>query len=383
MAAQAALLLLAYAFLAASLLLAWAAGPTRPPPRLPPAPPEAKLPRVSIIVPARDEAHNLPRLLDSLLALDYPDFEVLVADGGSADATREVARAYAARDARVRLLEEPPLPQGWIGKSWACWSARAVASGERLLFTDADTEHEPDSLRRAVAHAERERAALLTGLTRQELRTLWERVAMPPVFTLIHAAAGGPGPERIRDPDLAIANGQYLLFDAAAYDALGGHAAVRGSVVEDLALARLAARAGAHAVFVDLEDAVRVRMYRGLREMFVGWRKNVATGAAHTPPLPYLLTVLTFATGLFALPVTLALALAGAWPAAVPAGAAALLVAQRVRHAHLGAEGPGWRHALLHPLGYGFFALVLAASAFDRVSGRGPVWKGRRYHRGH
>lgn len=374
-------------FLAAAALLAMAVathlalrpreGDEPQPPR--PRPAGNSLPRVSIIVPARDEAHNLDRLLASLSKLDHPECEVLVVDGGSTDGSRDVVLRHAARDARIRLVDEPPLPDGWVGKSWACWTGRRHATGDWLLFTDADTDHAPDSLGRAQHEAILRGVGLLTGLTLQELRKLPERVVMPPVFSLIYAAAGGPGPTRISDPDLAIANGQYLLFDARAYDALGGHEAVRTSITEDLALARHAARRGVRAAFVDLTGLVRVRMYRGARDMFVGWRKNVATGATHTPPLAYALTVGTFLPGLFALPLAAGAVLGHGWGAAAASGLAWALMTWRTRLAQRGSEGAGWGAALLHPLGYAFFALVLAASFLDRATGRGPVWKGRRY----
>lgn len=364
------LLAVAVALLACALLNAVALR-LRPAPRLGGAGADATT--VSVIVPARDEARNLPRLLASLRALEGVDAEVIVVDGGSADGSREIALAAPG----VRVLDEPPLPPGWVGKCWACWNGRQAARGAWLLFTDADTEHAPDSLARALAEARD--VDLLTGITRQELDTFAERVAMPAVFTLIEAATRGAGEAAIRDPEHAIGNGQYLLFRAAAYDRIGGHQAVKGSVVEDLALARLSARSGLRASFRDLTDVVRVRMYRGGREMFRGWRKNVATGAAHTPALAFALTAASFSAGLLSGPLALAALALRAWPEAALLGAAWLLMSWRVRAGQVAADGPGWRHALLHPLGYAFFGAVLLASAFDRVTGRGPTWKGRRY----
>ena len=219
----------------------------------------------------------------------------------------------------------------------------------------------------------------LTGLTRQELGTFAERVCMPPMFTLIQAATGGAGERSLSDPERAVANGQFLLFRADVYDALGGHEAVRGSVVEDLALARIAAAARTPAAFVSLDDLVRVRMYRGGREMFAGWRKNVAAGAARTPPLAFAATVATHAAGLLPAPVALAALAIGQWPAALLAGAGWAIMTARVAGERAHAEGPEWRHAAIHPVGYAFFGAVLAASWWDRATGRGALWKGRRY----
>lgn len=369
------------ALLAAALLVgavfgwfvAWGPAPRR----LGPAPPGAAGTMVSVIVPARNEAHNLPRLLESLSRQTVAAREVIVVDGGGNGDLAALAQRTGAR-----VVAEPPLVQGWVGKSWACAAGRAEASGEWLLFTDADTEYAPDALARAVAEAESARVGLLTGLTRQELVSFAERVAMPPIFALIQSAAGGGGERALADPARAIANGQFLLFRAQDYDALGGHAAVKESIVEDLALARLVAAARVPAAFRALDDAVRVRMYRGAREMFDGWRKNVASGAARTAPVGFVATGATHAAGLLAAPLALAAAAVGAWLAAGLAFGAYAVSAARVFEQRRYAEGPGALHALLHPVGFAFFGVVLLASVFDRVSGRGATWKGRRYRLG-
>lgn len=341
---------------------------------------DLSFPRVSIIVPARDEADVVEACLRSLAALDYPDFEVVLVDGGSTDGTLEKARAIPG----VRVVEEPPLPPGWVGKSWACHTGAAQATGAYLLFTDADTVHAPGSLRRVMTEALLREPDLLTGYTQQVLLTPWERALMPAVFILIGTAVGGVGTRRMRDEDLAIANGQYLLFKREAYDSIGGHAApsVRGRMAEDLALARLAAARGLRPLAVGLIGEVTVRMYREPRAMWRGWRKNTSEGMASTPPVPFLLTVLTYLQGAWALPLAVAAALLGAWPAAGVAAAAYLLMAGRILATHATTTGVPPGYALLHPLGFAFFATVLTASLADRVLGRGHEWKGRRYGSG-
>lgn len=312
------------------------------------------MPRVSIIIPARDEATRLPRLLASLQNVDA---EIIVIASGEAG-TANVARA-----AGARVIEEPPLPPGWVGKSWACHVGRQAATGEFLLFTDADTELSPAAWRRAPD------ADLVTGIGLQELETFAERVCMPPVFAIINAATGD-----IRDPEHAVANGQFMLFRASAYDRIGGHEAVKGSVTEDLALARLAARNGLDARFYDLSEVLRVRMYNSFPEMFAGWRKNFEAGRTQTPAAATLQVMLTFFLGLL-------------WPAALLLGGGAAaaglavgaIMTTHVRLMHSSSEGPTWLHAALHPFGFAFVGVVVVASAFDRFSGRGALWKGRRY----
>lgn len=346
-------------------------------PGLAPARGDLAFPRVSIIVPGRDEADVIEACLRSLVALDYPDFEVLYVDGGSTDGTLEKARAIPG----VRVLLEPPVPAGWVGKSWACHVGEAAATGRYLLFTDADTVHGLQSLRRAMTEALLADSDLLTGYTEQDLRTSWERALMPPIFLLIGTAVGGVSTRTMQDPDLAIANGQYLLFKREAYRAIGGHASpsVRGRMAEDLALARLAAERGLAPRAVGLLGEVRVRMYREPAAMWKGWRKNTSEGMVRTPPLPFLLTVLTYLQGAWAFPLAVAAGLLGAWPAAAVAYAAYLLMAGRVLATYPTTSGVPWYYALLHPLGFGFFGLVLTASLWDRATGRGHEWKGRRY----
>ncbi|HUR68132.1 MAG TPA: glycosyltransferase, partial [Candidatus Thermoplasmatota archaeon] len=199
-----------------------------------PAPASAPAPGVSVIIPARDEARNLPRLLASL-ARQTISVDVIVVDGG-----QNGDLASLAGETGARVVPEPRLAPGWVGKSWACRNGRSAARGEWLLFTDADTFYEPEAVARAVAEAEARGVGFLTGLTRQELGSFAERVCMSPMFTLVQAATGGGGERSLADPRHAVANGQFLLFRAATYDALGGHEAVKESVVEDLALARVA-----------------------------------------------------------------------------------------------------------------------------------------------
>lgn len=345
-----------------------------PPPRGIPRGGHVAGPRVSVIVPARNEERNLGRCLASLARLEHAELEIVVVAGGE-DRTLAIAQEFAARDARFRVLAEPPLPTGWVGKPWACHVGRAAATGEVLLFTDADTEHAPGSLARALA--ELGDADFLTGLTGQVFSSVAERVAMPATFMLIRGATGGE--MMVEDPRHAIANGQYMMFRAASYDALGGHEAVRASVVEDLALARLVAGSRMKARFVSLVGLVTVRMYAGAREMFDGWRKNLAAGAAATPPLSTLATAAAVLAALSSAPVAAWALLAGAWGAAALALAAFAVTTWRVavELAMAPRESRAW--ALLHPLGVAFFCAAFAASVADRWRGRGVEWKGRRY----
>lgn len=266
-----------------------------------------ELPRVSVIVPARDEEANIGACISSLAASDYPAFEIIVVDDGSRDRTGEIVGRFPRGNAtRLRLIQGRPLPEGWFGKPWACQQGAEEATGELLLFTDADTVHHPTLLRQAVRGLMAGEAHALTLVGRQVMGTFWEQLLQPQFFLLL--AFRFPRvdvPRARRRWRHAIANGQYLLFRRTVYDALGGHRAVAGEVVEDMRLAQLLALGGWR-LAVRSADGLETRMYRSLRGIVQGWSKNISTGALQTTAgwlRPVILPLsLVAGAGLFLLP---------------------------------------------------------------------------------
>lgn len=238
-----------------------------------PAP--TQYPLVSVLVPARNEASAIGPCLRSLLAQEYPAFEVVVVDDESGDGTGEVLGTLAARDARLRVLQGRPIPKGWIGKHWACHQLAEAACGDLLLFTDADTVHGPQALRYAVGALEAERADCLTAFPKQELGSWAERLCIPVAYWSVFSLLPVGLAHRLRLPGLSVGNGQFLLFRREAYQAVGGHAAVRGNPVDDIALAQRIKAHGLPWRLVDATDHVRCRMYRGWREVLEGFSKNL------------------------------------------------------------------------------------------------------------
>jgi len=226
---------------------------------------------VSIVVPARDEEGNLPALLASLARLDPPPADVIVVDDGSTDATAQLAR-----DAGVTVVEAPPLPDGWVGKSWACHQGAEVAKGRWLLFVDADTRLAPDALARLLP--ELPAGGLLSVHPYHEVDLAYEQLsAVPNLVALMGCAAFTPwATDKAR-----AAFGPCILTGVDAYHAVGGHEAVRGDQVEDLALAGRFRGAGRPVIALAGGDTVRFRMYPGgLGQLIEGWSKNLARGAA-------------------------------------------------------------------------------------------------------
>lgn len=364
-------------------LLAFLVFRVRLPREAPPGSP-ARPRAVTVVVPARDEAANIVACVASLTRSSYPDFDIVVVDDRSGDGTGDLVRAMDPGNARaLRVLEGAELPDGWLGKPWACSQGAEVARGELLLFTDADTVHGPDLLGRAVAALEEDGADLLTLLGRQLMETFWERVVQPQVFFTLAV--------RFHDLDAAlvagrwrsvIANGQFMLFRRDAYDALGGHGAVRGAVAEDLAMAQAVVRSGGRLGVRRTEDAFSTRMYRSFAHLVEGWTKNMFTGGLATIP-PRLRPVVPPAAVLSAAvlwlvpPAALSAALVGwggagllAWSAAAVGASVALW---SLFTARMGAPAA---YGLLYPLGA---AVGLGIFIRAWIRGTRVEWKGRQY----
>ncbi|WP_038057151.1 glycosyltransferase [Thermus amyloliquefaciens] len=312
-------------------------------PRLGPRPTPAH-PSVSLLVPARNEAENLRRTLPTLLRQGA--LEVLVLDDGSEDGTAEVALELGRGQPGFRLLKGKPLPPGWTGKNWACWQLAQEARGEVLVFTDADVRWREGALGGLLGALEG--VDLLSALPQQEAQGLWVAATVPFVMGGLFSFLPHPLLEALR-----VANGQVLAFRREAYFAQGGHQAVRGEVLEDVALARRA-----HRFRLALGTALfSVEMYRSYREVVEGFSKNFLEIHLKNPAV--LLGSAFYHLSLYTLPWLL-----GRWDLGA-LGLLERLVAQRA----LG--GTPWQ-ALLTPL-----APVLLLPVYLRALLPGKRWKGR------
>ncbi len=232
-----------------------------------------KLPRVSVLVPTRNEERNVEACVRSLLAQEYPDFEIIVLDD-SEDRTPDIVRSLAS-ESRLHLVTGRPLTPGWIGKSWACHQLAQAATGEILLFTDADTRHHPSMLFDAVTTLLAERFDFLSAIPRQELHTWAERLVIPVLPWSLHTFFPIALIRRLRLPALSTAAGQFMLFRKAAYAVIGGHQSVRGSVVDDVSLAQQVVKACLPWSLMDGSGRISVRMYRSFKEVWNGLSKNL------------------------------------------------------------------------------------------------------------
>jgi cellulose synthase/poly-beta-1,6-N-acetylglucosamine synthase-like glycosyltransferase len=333
--------------------------------------------RVSVLVPARNEERSIGACLESLTRQTEPDLEIIAVDDGSTDRTPAILEEAARRDPRVRVLRVDGPPPGWTGKSFALDAGVAVARGEWLCFTDADTVHAPESIARAAGYAAAHGVALLSLTSRQLTLSFWERVIQPVVFGLLDQWFPLA---RVNDPasPLAAANGIFILVSRAAYQAAGGHRAVAGEILEDVALARRVKAGGGRTAFIDGADLVAARMYTDLDAIRRGWTKNLYRLRGQRP-LATLASVLELAVTL----VWPAVAGAGAvlagpagsgWLAALALGV--VLGAEVPFRARRG-DDPRWSPTV--PLGAALVAFFLLESAFRDWAGLGVHWKDRRY----
>ena len=322
-------------------------------------------------------------MIHSILATTYHSFELLVVDDRSTDGTAALVERFAA-DPRVRLIRGEELPEGWYGKPWACLQGYRESKGQLLLFTDADTRHQPELLTRAVGALLRENAALVTVSPTQQCVTFWERVIMPQVWFLLALRYSPARVNRATKPRDVIANGQFILTRREAYEAAGTHAAVRHEVAEDLALAQTYLQRGLKLHFAFAERLMETRMYHGLAHLIEGWSKNIYLGGKRSFPdeplrralVPIMLIV---AMGFWLAPViALGWSLPWPWPADLRENAllAVALSAGFWMLICYGMRIP-MRYGLAYPLG-ALMALYIILRSTWRGSRR-VEWRGRVY----
>ncbi len=329
------------------------------------------VPVVSVIVPARNEEACLGDCLRSLQEQNGIDYEIIVVNDNSTDRTREIASSYGG----LRVIDAPPLPAGWVGKNHAVHIGAQAAQGRWLLFTDADTIHRHRSLRHAVQEAEDYAVDLLSYSPKQEVHGLWERALMPVIFAELRRQYPPREVSRADSP-VAAANGQYLLIKREIYDAIGGHAAVRDSILEDVEIAKRVKEARYRIRFRYGRDALRTRMYRTFSQMWEGWTKNLAL-LFQSPGKLALMRAAEFLFSFAGLVAFVAgLMLEDPIIAIVGAGVSfpiTCLFFARVRKAHF-----GWINTIISPAGLPIFVLLLLNSRLHYKRNQ-VSWKGREY----
>jgi glycosyltransferase involved in cell wall biosynthesis len=334
---------------------------------------------ISAIVPARNEEANIARVVESLDG-QAEVREIIVVNDQSSDRTAQILAGLGGHVSKLRVIEISGLPAGWVGKNFAAATGALAATGDWLLFVDADTQLLTGAARQALADAEDHAAALVSYSPEQVMETLAEEILIPFVYTRLAERFSF---DRVNDPSLpdAAANGQFLMIQRDAYDAIGGHEAVRTRVLEDVALARLVKASGRNIFFGPGQGIARTRMYRTFGALWQGWTKNLYELMGGRPgsftreiieTFPWLEIVLLIC----------GLCVSGRSRWILIAAAAIVLASSHLRYARALRRN---RYPLSIIQFYMpaslLYACVLTASACKHVRGS-VAWKGRRYRTG-
>lgn len=335
--------------------------------------------RVSVLIPARDEAHGIQAAVSSVLLTTGVEFEVVVMDDHSMDGTGVIVAAMAAHDTRVRLQSAPPLPAGWNGKQHACWSLAHAARYDIFCFVDADVRLEPQALARMAAFLETAQAPLVSGFPRQETGTFLEWLLLP----LIHFVLLGFLPlDRMRkstDSAFAAGCGQFMMVQRGSYFAAGGHAAIKATMHDGLMLPKLFRQHGMKTDLADITAYARCRMYRNAGQVWQGLAKNATEGIA--APVRILPISLVLVLGQI-MPYLLAISLLAGHavkPEVVVFVAVAVVSAWLPRVLAARSFSQDWRGVLLHPFGIATLLAIQWYSLTRKLTGGAVSWKSRAY----
>lgn len=340
----------------------------------PDAPVAPELPRLIVVIPARNEAANIGPCVAALRASDHPNLTIRVLDDGSADGTAALA---AAAGAEVVQGGGAPLPEGWKGKPWALQRATRDLDADWLVFVDADVRVHPAALSRIHTRALADGVDFVSGFGKLEMGSFWEKVIQPSVGGLIIAGNDLDAVNDPEKPEKVIANGQLILVRRAAYEAVGGHGAVKDDILDDVGLAKAFVAHGCSLRILFLRELFSCRMYTSLSELWLGWTKNLYAGMGYRRDRVVFLVAFLFVEMI--LPYTLVPwgAITGdAHILAWGVGLVALIHVVRAYMDHV--FGQQLLYGLLQPLGAAMLIGLIVDSSRRSRTGR-VVWKGRSY----
>lgn len=340
------------------------------------------VPLVSVLIPARNEELNIRTCLESLLKQDYADYEVLVLDDGSTDNTASIVSEIAGKNSRVRLVTGEKLPAGWNGKAHACQQLARHASGDWLLFVDADTIHQPDMLNSVMSLALVQKPALLSGFPRQIASSITQKVTIPVFNFIIMSWFPLWWLQRDNQPRPSFANGQFLLFPKEEYWRVGGHEAVKSRILEDVWLGAEVYRKKGRVLAVDLSPVVACHMYQDFGQMWQGFAKSIYA-FTRSPLLLFLAGIA--ACALFLAPFYAILSqyvfkdIPNTWAFLVIFQVLVIIFMRLLVNSHF---KESVFSSILHPLGFGFFVVNAIYVLARRIAGMGISWKERIYRPG-
>lgn len=335
---------------------------------------------VAILIPARNEERCIEACVRSACVQTHSNLEVIVLNDSSTDSTGAILERLTTQFANLRVINGSPLPEGWVGKSWACHQLSRATSADVLLFTDADTVHQQDTVVRSIAFLRRNELAMFSMVPYQILTSFGEHAVIPMVHVLYFSYL--PNSLIMSNPrvSLSAANGQFMCFTRRGYESIGGHTVVWNSLVEDVFLARAVKASGQRIALVDGTDAVSCHMYTGAAEVTRGFSKNMFPATQYNLPVTllflghllhtYVLPVGTLFTAIHWSDTTMMLTSSCALAAA---GVIRLMISGRFRM-------PIW-HAVIQPV-TALWTIVIGINSIRwAYSSMGSQWKGRSYSR--
>jgi chlorobactene glucosyltransferase len=333
-------------------------------------------PKVSVLVPARNEEDNIDTCLQSLVEQTYQNYEIIVLDDNSSDNTLELLQAWQQRYPElITVIQGKPLPEDWYGKPHAMQQLADHASGEYLVFTDADTVHRNTSISWAVTNMEKHSADMISGYAHHTTHSLGENLIVPSLYLNTTLLLPLWLVQTTREPLFAFAIGQFAVFRTSTFREMNGYESVKQKITEDIYIAREMKKRGYKVLFLDEKRQCRCRMYNGLRQAVNGFEKNVYDFFEHK--LYPLAILIPFAFGFFLLPIAVLIQqLVGGGDYIVHAASSVgiffatwtIVIIDR---------GGKWFMPFLYPFMFLVMMVVAVKSIVDSVIGRGYEWKGR------
>ncbi len=236
-----------------------------------------EFPLISVLIPARNEQHNIGNILQDLINQDYQNIEIIVCNDHSEDDTKKVIESFIHRDSRIQVFDSQPLPEGWLGKNWACHQLSQKAIGTYLLFVDSDVRMNNDLLSTTLQYHKNQKVGLLSIFPTQKMDSLGEYLTVPLMHYILLTLLPLILVRKSRYSSLSAANGQFMFFNAAQYKQIGPHFLVRNNKVEDILIAGIFKKNHIPVACITGIEAIRCRMYHNLNEGIQGFSKNMVT----------------------------------------------------------------------------------------------------------
>ncbi|MEJ2544295.1 MAG: glycosyltransferase [Calditrichaceae bacterium] len=243
----------------------------------------SKTPKVSLLIPARNEENNIKKCLEHLVKQDYKNFEIIVLDDNSQDGTSKAVQELQRQFSGIKLIQGQSLPNGWTGKNWACHQLGKAASGKVFIFTDADTIQDPTAVSRTLGWIQKYNLGMLSTFPQQHSKSFAEKLIVPIIDFFIYSMLPLWSTYYINSSVFAAANGQWIAIEKDVYDKIGGHESVKNEIVEDIKLNKLAKQFGIKTLTTAGTNIVYCNMYHSFREIWYGFSKNFYGLTGHSP----------------------------------------------------------------------------------------------------